>query len=163
MSCNNVASPSAPTAYSQDSVERVYQLLLELSPLVDIALPIMQEDQVSPTIKKIKRRMNELNERIGNKRTRIEDHGDQNERDEKEVERLLVENETPPPSDPAPEEPKPIARQSIEHRPDTGSPIEEALIAGPSAAVSKPRPRAKPVRQRVGEPLNIDIGVRYFY
>jgi hypothetical protein len=54
-----------------DQAERVYQMLVELAPLIDNVLPLMESPNVYPVVLRIKRCMGELNRKILPKRPRL--------------------------------------------------------------------------------------------
>jgi hypothetical protein len=107
--------------YNQAS--RVHQLLLELSPLVDAVLPIMNGLDAPPIANKIKRCIDDMNDKINAKRVcRGEEEKEEfeEEKEEREVE-SLVDCRSPSDSDAAPLEPEDVqAKARPRPRPSLG-------------------------------------------
>jgi hypothetical protein len=78
-------SPLSPLQKEHDQASRVYQLLSELSPLVDAVLPIINGLDAPPIANNIKRRIEDINDKINAKRACLGEE----EKEEREVESLV--------------------------------------------------------------------------
>jgi hypothetical protein len=107
-----------------DAIDRIYELLSQLSPLVDESLSTLHGDDAPPVTNQIKRCLNDLHDKVNNKRLRVDEldtqqQDEEDEEDELEVIRQIVADSP---------RPRPSARPAC--RPVNDQPVVNLDVSG---------------------------------